>query len=338
MLAGRILRPVHRLTAAARAASEQDLSQRLALQRPPRRTARTRRHLRRHARSARTRIQQPTAVHRQRQPRTANPTDCHAYRDRRRPRQTTSHPYDLISMAPRSAKPSTRRAPHRRSAGPRPQRAGPRPHRLARPRHHRRRHLDGRRTNGSHHHDPRRGPAYRRRGTPRTARHQSCSTTPSATTSPRPHLDHHHTDQRASLLRVVNTGRVVPADQIDRLSCLSADFTNAPATTVSVSASPSPPRSPPSTTEPSTQSPSHRRPRPHHPPPPPRTHETHRQQRTVALTCRRSGADHPRIRDHHLVRDCPSNGVSGLTRSSGARREGLASDDGDTGWRDEEEG
>ena len=34
MAAGRILRPVHRLTAAARAASEQDLSQRIALQGP----------------------------------------------------------------------------------------------------------------------------------------------------------------------------------------------------------------------------------------------------------------------------------------------------------------
>ena len=28
--------------------------------------------------------------------------------------------------------------------------------------------------------------------------------------------------------------------------------------------------------------------------------------------------------------DCPANGVSGLTRRAGARREGLASDDGDT--------
>ncbi len=35
--------------------------------------------------------------------------------------------------------------------------------------------------------------------------------------------------------------------------------------------------------------------------------------------------------------DCPENGVSGLTRRAGARREGLASDDGDTGRCGEEE-
>ncbi|WP_396327842.1 DUF6278 family protein, partial [Jatrophihabitans lederbergiae] len=39
-----------------------------------------------------------------------------------------------------------------------------------------------------------------------------------------------------------------------------------------------------------------------------------------------------------FFRDCPESGVSGLTRRAGARREGLASDDGDTGWRGEEEG
>ena len=60
--------------------------------RPPRRAARTRRHLRRHARSTRARLQQPTTVHRQRQPRTAHAADRHAHRDRCRPRQTTSHP------------------------------------------------------------------------------------------------------------------------------------------------------------------------------------------------------------------------------------------------------
>src|SRR3954447_2386311 len=36
--------------------------------------------------------------------------------------------------------------------------------------------------------------------------------------------------------------------------------------------------------------------------------------------------------------DCPRNGVSGLTRRAGARREGLASDDGDTERCGEEEG
>jgi HAMP domain-containing protein len=68
IVAGRILRPVRRITAAARAASEQNLSQRIALQGP-------RDELRQLAdtfdttfRTARSHVHQPAAIHRQRKP------------------------------------------------------------------------------------------------------------------------------------------------------------------------------------------------------------------------------------------------------------------------------
>ena len=66
IVAGRILRPVHRLTAAARAASEQKPGPAHRSSGSARRAARARRHFRHHARTARPRLHQPAAVHRQR--------------------------------------------------------------------------------------------------------------------------------------------------------------------------------------------------------------------------------------------------------------------------------
>jgi len=64
---------------------------------------------------------------------------------------------------------------------------------------------------------------------------------------------------------------------------------------------------------------------------------------TVLVTHRAASAS---IADHIITLkrprfsagDCPMNGVSGLTRRVGARREGLASDDDDTERGDEQEG
>ena len=61
------------------------------------------------------------------------------------------------------------------------------------------------------------------------------------------------TDNGASIMRVINTGAVVPADRSTGCSCRSRGSTTEPATKASASASPSSHRSPPCTAAPSKQ-------------------------------------------------------------------------------------
>jgi methyl-accepting chemotaxis protein len=88
IVAGRILRPVHRITAAARAASEQDLSQRIALQGP-------RDELRELADTFDTMLERLDRTFTGQRQFIANashehPADAHAHDDRRRARQAAA--------------------------------------------------------------------------------------------------------------------------------------------------------------------------------------------------------------------------------------------------------
>ena len=219
IVAGRILRPVHRLTAAARAASEQNLSQRIALQGP-------RDELRELADTFDTMLERldraftsqrqfiANASHELRTPLTVMRTAIDVVLAKPEPTRD-----ELVSMAAevRQAVDHAERLIEALLVLARNDqaRALTDPLDLATVAEDA---LEGR-TAERHHddHHTRRSPGDRRRSAARTARHQPARQRRALQHRRRHRRDLDGTDNGASVLRVVNTGAVVPADKVERL-------------------------------------------------------------------------------------------------------------------------
>ena len=141
LLAGRVLRPLSTITAAARRISASSLHERLALQRARRRAQGTRRHPRRPARAAGGVVRRPAALRRQRLARAAHAADPGTRPARGHPRRPGRHRRHLAGRQPGPARLQRRAGtPHRGAAHPGQQRSRPQPARAPRPGgHHQRR-------------------------------------------------------------------------------------------------------------------------------------------------------------------------------------------------------